>query len=263
VLYARGAWARRRRFRRDERGTKLQLATGGTTIGLVGADGAGKSTAVDTVNRWLGWKLDTGTYYMGSKAPSQRSRGLYIAFRALRRGHRSRSARVGADARTTRGLHRARDVALALHHLSIGRDRTRRHRRARRAAETGSVVIFDRFPLEALRSADAHRLLDGPQIAIALDGRESHLVRALGATEERMYRQFGLPDQLIALHVSPDVAVARKPDHAREVVGTKSDAVASMASAAQRRGAHVHDVDANRSLDAVLLDVKREVWRAL
>jgi hypothetical protein len=36
-----------------------------------------------------------------------------------------------------------------------------------------------------------------------------------------------------------------------------------MASAAQRRGARVHDVDANRPLDAVLLDIKREVWHAL
>jgi thymidylate kinase len=261
--YARGAWERRQKFRRRDRGTKLQLATGGTTIGLVGADGAGKSTAADIVNGWLGWKLDTGIYYMGSKAPSHCSRGLYIVFRALRRSHRGMSARVGPGAHTTRFVRRARDVALALHLLSIGSDRARRHRRARRDAETGSVVIFDRFPLEALRRSDAHRLLDGPQIATAVDGHDSRIVRALGATEERMYRQFGLPDELIALHVTPDVAVARKPDHARDVVGTKSRAVVSMAGVAKGRGARVHDVDANRSLEAVLLDVKSEVWNAL
>ncbi len=261
--YVRGAWHRRRRFRRSERGTRLQLATGGTTIGLVGADGAGKSTAVDTVGRWLSWKLETGSFYMGSKEPSDRSRGLYFAFRALRRSHRSLSARLGPGAPVTRSLGRARDLALALHHLSIGRDRVRRHRRARREAAAGSVVVYDRFPLEALRSSDSHRLLDGPQIAVALAGRDDRLIRKLAAAEERMYRQFGLPDHLIALHVAPDVAVARKPDHALEVLGTKSRAVGSMAMTARRRGARVHDVDANRPLDAVLLDVKSEVWDAL
>jgi thymidylate kinase len=260
--YLRGGWKRRRRLRRRDGGTKLALATGGTTIGLVGADGAGKSTTAEVISMWLGWKLDTGSYYMGSKEPSRTSRGLYLVFRVLRRGHRCVSARIGPDVVTTVFLAATRDTVLALHHLAIGRDRARRHRRARHDADAGRVVVFDRFPLEALRSADADRLLDGPQIATSVD-RRNRLLDTLSAAEERMYRQFGLPDQLVALHVSPDVAKARKPDHERDILDLKSRALVGMARAARRNGTRVHDVDANRPLESVLLDVKSEVWHAL
>lgn len=80
-----------------------------------------------------------------------------------------------------------------------------------------------------------------------------------------MYRTFRLPDQLVVLEVSPDVAIGRKPDHRAEVVSVKSRAVRELATLAEeRRGtATVTRVDADRPLDDVLLDVQTRLWDAL
>jgi thymidylate kinase len=242
----------------------LMPATGGLTIGLVGADGSGKSTLTEMTSRWLGWKLESRCYYLGSKEPSRRSRALYVLFRALRRGHRECSETLGRNARTADVVRAGRDLALGLHHLSIGRDRRRRYERARRDANGGTVVLFDRFPLEHLRTDDTHRLLDGPQFATAVGPACNRAARALVAAEERLYRRFVLPDQLVVLHVSPRVAVARKPDHEFATLETKGRAIVTLARAARDHGAlGVVELDADLPLDRVLRDVKRTVWDAL
>jgi hypothetical protein len=262
VRYLAGLWrARRPRFGR--RGAKMTAATGGATIAVVGADGAGKSTAAEALAQLLSWKLDTTVSYMGSKAPSRRSRVLYVVFRALRRSHRRVNGSDGAGAAIAPAVGAARDATLALHHLSIGRDRARRCRRGRRAANAGRVVVFDRFPLETLSGDLEHRLLDGPQIESVLHGC-GWFARASAALETRMYRRFGLPDQLVVLQVAPEIAVARKPDHEREAIARKGRAAVELADVATATtNVRVVRVDANDSRDEVLATIAAQVWHAL
>jgi hypothetical protein len=96
ATYTHAIWRRRRRLisgRRDE--PRMTLAGGGTTVALIGANGAGKSTMAGDVARWLGWKLDARVHYLGSKQPSRQTEWLYLMFRALRRSHRAASRRLG------------------------------------------------------------------------------------------------------------------------------------------------------------------------
>ena len=262
--YAQTMWDRRRRFRRRPAEVRMQPVTGGLTVGIVGADGSGKSTISAELARWIGWKLQVSSRYLGSKEPSRASDWSYLAFRAFRRGHRSASGLPTGSALST-PIAGTRDVMLALHHLSIGRDRTRRYRAGVREAEGGKIVIFDRFPLTSLSGDRDHLLLDGPQIRSILPQPMSALTRRLARAEERMYRTFRLPDQLVVLEVSPDVAIGRKPDHRAEVVSVKSRAVRELATLAEeRRGtATVTRVDADRPLEDVLLDVQTRLWDAL
>jgi len=242
----------------------MKPAAGGRAIALVGADGSGKSTVTRELTEWLGWKLQVRTYYMGSKEPSAASRWSYLAFRALRRGHRDLGSRFGADSFLAIPFRGARDVMLALHHVSIGLDRRRRFRDARRDVESGRVVLFDRFPLETLSDDANHRLLDGPQIATAVQAL-GPVTRWLARVEERMYRRFRLPHHLVILQVSPQVSLSRKPDHRSEVLAAKSRAVAELATLAERARPPVNviRVDADQALDAVLLEVKTGVWDVL
>ena len=79
-----------------------------------------------------------------------------------------------------------------------------------------------------------------------------------------MYEVFCLPDQLLVLEVSPDVAIDRKPDHLPEVVSVKSRAVRELATLAEgRRGTAVTRLDADRPLTEVVLDVQTRVWDAI
>jgi thymidylate kinase len=249
--------------RRIGRPARMRPASGGRTVALVGADGSGKSTAAAELAAWLGWKLDVRVHYLGSKSPSRRSRWSYVGFRALRRGHRVVSERLGSDSVLARGVRGARDVALGLHHLAVGRDRARRLDRGRRQATEGGVVIFDRFPLVALSEREEHLILDGPRIRRTLGARGGRLLGVMADREERMYRRFGMPDHLVVLQVSPEVSIRRKPDHRPEVLAAKSRAAVELAELAERAGVDTIRVDADRPLDEVLLELERRLWGVL
>jgi thymidylate kinase len=265
LAYARGAWLRRRRFPGPHTDLRLTPTAGGTAVALVGTDGAGKSTLVRALDDWLGWKLQTRAYYLGSKEPSRRSRALYLLFRALRRTHRSRSeGSARSDRPDLAVLATARDTVLACHCLSIGRDRMRRYRHAQRDVGVGRIVIFDRFPLERLSAGAAHRLFDGSHIRIVLAAPLGRVPEMLASIEARLYRGFRLPDHLVMLQVDPEVAIDRKPDHLPEVLHAKCAAFAELADIARSDAdADVLPIDANQAAGVVLGDVKRAVWHVI
>jgi thymidylate kinase len=262
VTYAHALWRHRGLFgRRDVPG--MTLPCGGTTVALVGADGSGKTTVAADVARWLGWKLETRVHYLGSKAPSPLTDWLYVGFRALRRSHRAASSRMGERSPAARPIAALRDLALALHHVSVGWDRRRHHARGRRDADAGGIAVFDRYPLASLCDRPEHRLLDGPQVADLVGPHSRGLTGALAVVEERIYRGFGLPDHLVLLDVDPLVAARRKPDHRIDVIRAKTLAAAQLAGLAEAAGAPVTRIDANQPLDRVLLEVKTRLWDAL
>lgn len=252
------SWQRRTRLRTGVAPTRMTPTTGGLTIALVGADGAGKSTVAGELATWLGWKLDTRLLYLGSTQPSAPTRWLYVAFRVTRRSHRAATARVPGLAAPAASL---RDTVHALHCLAVARDRLAVLRSGHRAARSGRVVVFDRFPLFPLTGVATHRLLDGPRIPdeVATAGAVRGL---LARVERRCYRRFRAPDLVVALQVPPNVALARKPDHDAGVVTRKSRAVADLAATAPPHLPVVH-VRADRPLTEVLLDVRRRVWDVL
>jgi thymidylate kinase len=263
ATYAHALWRRRRRLlsgRRDE--PRMTLPGGGTTVAFVGADGAGKSTVAADVARWLGWKLDARVHYLGSKQPSRPTEWLYLVFRALRRSQRATSRRLGQGSLAARPIATVRDMALALHYLSVGLDRQRHHARAHREARAGRIVIFDRYPLTRVSDRPEHQALDGRQVAVGLAQPPGWLA-VLASVEARLYRRFELPDHVVFLDVDPVVAARRKPDHHPDVIRSKCSAAAELAALAQAAGGHVTRIDANQPLDRVLLDVKARLWDAL
>jgi hypothetical protein len=264
LAYGRGAWLRRRRFRIMPADLRMLPVAGGTAVALVGSDGSGKSTMSRAIEQWLGWKVQTRVYYMGSKAPSRRSRALYLTFRALRRTHRAWSERLDDRRQITTPVAAARDTVRALHSLSIARDRGRRYQQAQRDARDGRVVIFDRFPLASLDVTEAQRLFDGPEIPDVLPAPMGPVPRALAAAEARLYRRFRLPEHLVMLRVDLDTAIDRKPDHPPEVLLAKCTAFDALTERVRTlTEVDVSHVDANQPPDMVLSDLKQAVWHVL
>jgi thymidylate kinase len=264
ATYGRALWQRRPRWLLGHQvEPRMTLPRGGTTVALIGADGAGKSTVAGELARWLGWKLEARVHYLGSKQPSPSTTWLYLGFRALRRGHRAVGSRRGEGSPATRPIAAVRDLTLALHHLAVGRDRRRRLAHARHDARAGRIVIFDRYPLAYLSDRAEHRRLDGPQIEAALGPDLSRPARLLAGAERGLYRRFGLPDHVVLLDVDPLVAIGRKPDHRLDVIRTKSRAAAELAGLAEAAGTPVTRIDADQPLDRVLLDLKARLWDVL
>lgn len=243
---------RRRRMRRGPP-RKMTLPERGVSVGLLGADGAGKTTVTAELAAWLGRMLDVRSYYQGSKQPSLLSSGLYVAFRAFRRAHRGWSARRGAGGAGAQLLANARQLFLNAHYLSVGVDRYRRHRAGRRAVERGAIVLYDRFPL-----VDP---LDGPVIR----GRSGDRATGAARLEESLYRRFEPPDAFLVLAADPDVSLRRKPDHDRAAVEGKAELLRrlvedpALGPVAERAVV----IDAGRPLSIVLADARRALWAIL
>lgn len=185
---------------------RKRLAAGGAVIAIVGADGAGKSTAVEALTDWLGRTFAVTCVHLGKPPPSWTT----FVLTTVARG-RSALLRLSRRIRSGRGPSRTTEQAVLA--VALARDRYRTCLRARRIATNGNLVICDRFPLPQLT------LMDAPRVSrIADPDGWNRLTRRLAALEQRYYRAMTRPDVLIVLRVDPETAEARKPHEAAEFV---------------------------------------------
>ena len=263
--YFQQLWTRRKSFFRTSPSSGLKLPQGGLTIAMLGADGAGKSTLVAEISKWLSWKLDVRNFYLGSKQPSWMSRSLYYAFRIFRRSH-SIASKIFSDRNfVSRILLEIRDDFLYLHHLINGRDRYQRYEQGARLATEGCVVIFDRFPVSTFDQTTNYHLLDGPRIQSLAADQETNIARRFSKSEQSLYDQFEAPDALVFLHVSPEISIRRKPDHQEALIRIKSESITRIAQRAEWEygSKRCIQIDANLPYDQVLSQLKQEIWKLL
>jgi hypothetical protein len=256
--YVRAEWASRRRLP-FERSTprKKTMVEGGMRLAVIGADGAGKSTVVTELSKWLSWRLTVHTYYMGSKQPSSLTKLAGVGSRIFGYPYRASRALLGEENAVSRLLQVPQRLSQSLHRIGIARDRYRRYVAGQRNASQGALVVYDRYPLEAVRIAD--RSMDGPQIASMHRNRMGAVTTALSRVEQNIYRRIRPPDHVFVLQVSPDVSVQRKPDHKPEVLAIKAQALNDMG----RDGLCITEVNADQSLNQVMLEIKSHVWELL
>ena len=181
---------------------RKQLAAGGAIVAIVGADGAGKSTAVEELSERLGKTFEVTRAHLGKPPKS----GVTVVIRNVARA-RSVSLRllrlIGARSA------RSRSTEHAVLATALARDRYLAFRRIRRIATNGGLVICDRFPLRELT------LMDGPRVQRVMDpNRWRRLTGRLAARERRYYEAITRPDLLIVLRVDPETAVARTDEPA-------------------------------------------------
>lgn len=257
ITYFVEAWRRRKSFLRFKPERKMTLPTGGVTLALVGADGAGKTTLSRELVKWLSWKLDVHPYYLGSKQPSWMSKFSYLLFRIARRGQRTLSRIVGENAFITRFIEALRQILLYSHYLFIGHDRYGRYLAGRRNASEGSIVIFDRYPLEAP--------LDGPQIHAFREDSTDLIVRTFSKLERNLYSKVQMPDLFCVLEVSPEISIRRKPDHQWMAIETKNLLLRKLTDSmkANDKEVRIAHINAGLPLEQVLLQIKRAIWGAL
>jgi len=223
---------------------RKQLATGGAVIALVGADGAGKSTAVAALYTWLSKNFAVHHVHLGKPPQSK----ITIVIRGLTLGWSAANIILGrrqrGEGQPPSGYHAWGLVALA-------RDRYLAIRQLRRIATNGELVVCDRWPLPQLS------LMDTPRIHRHLGpDNDSRLLRVLSALELRYYRAMTPPDALIVLLVDAEVAVARKPEEPADFV--RGRWIEMWQVDWDGMGAHV--IDAGRSREEVLHHLKSLVW---
>lgn len=223
---------------------RKRLASGGAVIALVGADGAGKSTAVEALYAWLSENFAVTRVHLGKPPRSKTT----VLIRILTLARAAVPVLLG---RRRRGEEQSPRGYQAWLLVALARDRYLAIRRVRRIATNGELVVCDRWPLPQLS------LMDTPRIHRNLrPGNDGRWLRALSALELRYYRAMTPPDALIALLVDPDVAVARKAEEPADFVRDRWIELWKVDW--DELGAHV--VDAGESKEEVLARLKSLVW---
>ena len=232
------------------------LPHGGVTIAVLGADGAGKSTLIGELTRWLSREVAVFTTYggsgVGSASPPRRLMQRLARVRRQVQGKTNGGQGGRKGAVSAQPLTAARGVWV----LALARERVRRALSARRAKSLGMVVLSDRIAQSQFPGMN-----DGPRLMAWRDS-PSRWRRWAAEREQRAFHLSELvpPDLVIKLHVPAEVALRRKPETPPEQVARGAQLIRDLRWPATTR---VVDLDATQPLDQVIVQAKRAVWAAL
>lgn len=221
--------------------TKKILQENGIVIAVIGADGSGKSTLIKNITPWLSWKLEVRSLYLG-KHP-------FFSFLSGKR--KNKSLRKKSDVRLPQSL--VRILMSDIKHIINAQHRAHMIRCAVRYRARGYVVITDRFPQQQFRGIN-----DAP--AINPDAHPHVIHRLLSRYETYLYTRMTIscPDIVIALSVSPTVAITRKPDHDIEHVAEKTHVIDNLSFPSS----HIFRIDTNtRTPDDILREAQHGIWK--
>jgi len=239
--------------RRRRGASRSRPAGGGAIIGIMGGDGAGKSTALAVLETWLGSEFDVRLVHLGRPPWSATTYALRAGLKGADFVARllTRAIPVASVRRMSRRVSSGRPLVWL---VCVARDRSLAYRRAHRFALGGGVVLCDRYPHPQLISMDVPRIPTMPG-----GNSETRIVKKMVVLEERYHRTILPPDLLVVLKVDPKIAAGRKTEESPESV--------------QRRGAEIWNVDwadfgvnvvdASQPQEAVALELKALVWSTL
>jgi thymidylate kinase len=243
--------ARRMRLGRSPRYTP---AGGGFIVAAVGSDGAGKSTALRSIEDWLSRDLDVLRVHLGRPIWS---RTTYLVRGGLKLGRIAarpfRPTSTGQASNTMDGRPPPALSELA-RLVCTARDRRRSYREAAAAAARGRIVLCDRYPLPGLVN------MDGPEVGRLIDRDSARPVALLAAEyEERLYEPISAPDILFVLQLPARISLARKPEDNPERVARGSREVLEF----DWSTTHAIVLDASRPAADIAAEMKQHIWREI
>ncbi len=229
---------------------KSRFASGGLFIAIVGGDGAGKTTVIDEVYRWLSGTFEVRKVHMGKPAWSWTT----VALRGiLKVGTLLRLSRFEGD--TYEEMSQPHGYPWFIRAVCTARDRYLTYLRARRFSSNGGLVFCDRYSFPGFMN------MDGPQCETALANlpRVNGLYRSLAGREQSYYGQIKPPDLTIVLKVDPEITVQRKAGETALSVRARTSEVWKLNWSA----IPAFTVDAAAPREEVLSQVKALVWARL
>ena len=225
---------------------KIPAAGQGLSVALVGQDGSGKSTVSKEIVRWLSWKLDARSFYLGAGVQYHSLWKVLIRRLKKYRKNGAVNAVIG--------------VLTVLDCVKIAKHGYKNLNRAAAFTEMGGVAVTDRYPQTLVRGYN-----DGPRIREVIlpkirSGALRKLFSRLASREERYIEKAAArqPDLAVKLMLTPEESLRRKPEESLEAVRKKHEFIRGW-----NPGKETVEVDAAQDYGQELLEIKTLIWRSL
>ena len=195
----------------------------GIVVAVIGADGSGKSTIVNSLHRWLSWKVDVCNIYLGQ------NKGILMRFLGV----------IYPDLRSVLSAKSKHKKVLKAHKLS----------------NRGSIVLTDRYPQKQFFGIN-----DGPHIGKRYSS--FYLNKLLFKLEDRLYsliEKEHKPDIVIKLNISLQEALSRKKVSNAYIIKDKIKIIKELVFL----NSIVINIDASEPVEKVLLEAKRKIWESI
>lgn len=238
----------------------------GISIAFVGIDGSGKSTVSKEIGHWLNSEFDTIKFYAGAGSGSKNPFvTLALRFYSTTRTQANRSNDLVSIERKTKNLRVIKDILKktkqlvgAIVYYKILKDNVRKICLANKYCIEGGFCIMDRFPQNSITNDH-----DGPKIIRYIEDNPLKIVKKLAYIEKELFEKIenNLPkfDLLFRMNVSPEEALKRKMEDKLEILELRAKSLRTICFSANS----IIDVNADNSLQEVLLFVKEKIWEAL
>ena len=216
------------------------LPSVGTSIAFIGSDGSGKSSIVKVITKWLSWKLTVQNFYMGK--PKFYPRKINILFKLIS------IARI-------LNFHSLAVYIKEIRHLYNARLRFSNYNNSKTLTRSGSIVIFDRYPLVDFSSMETP--MDGPRIK----GNTYH-ARKEGA----LYNNIKEPAIIIILEVEVKESLKRKQNQGivedQDVLKNKYEAIKELIHQRHNQD-NIFVVNTMKPFKEVIIEVKNIIWNRI
>lgn len=250
----------------------------GISICFIGADGSGKTTISEDIERWLAERIACRKFYLGtgdqyhslsknllghlssvyrkSQQPGKRKETASLALsvtdgRILGRKELRRETGIREFVRYPLNVSRAYGLVRFAYHSLKTVEMAETYRKM------GGIAIFDRYP-----QVQFEGIYDGPKISAKFSGYLDHdLFRTMAKQEKEVLKRATrhAPSLVFRLLVPPEVSLKRKPDHDFESVKRKTEITEKLVFDQSRD----YVIDATQTYDKELLEVKRIIWETL
>ena len=216
----------------------------------MGSDGAGKSSAIKEISKWLCKVMDVRTYYLGAgDGKSSIIMKLLKLLKAIaqKTGIIHKSGNVSINNESTE---KTNTLYFKLWTYFLSKERKHKLVKANRNRNHGYIVLCDRFPQnEMVGLCDGRKLSDQNNIAAKAESQAFHIASLCA------------PDLVIKLVVSPEVAKNRKPDEIDiETSSVLTDRILALKYSDTTK---IKVINGDQDQNKVLLEIKQTIWNIL
>lgn len=228
------------------------ISSGGLSIAFIGSDGSGKTTITSIINKWLSWKIDTAYFYLGT---GDESTGLIKYLKKIWSLFRKTKIISDDKAKNLNSLNSKGKIFNLFKYyfaLSVAKKRMKTLKSIYKFKSNGRIAIVDRVPQTTINMIN-----DGP-LLVTNGSKISTKMKDYEARYFSKFRQLQ-PDIIFKLLVDGEIAHSRKPSENKNLVIEKANSIKTI----DFENSKIIEIDANKPLDDVIKNVKKEIWKAL